>query len=147
MAMITRIASDGKPITMTDTVIGGKMKLGIIMPAMERDEARAGKTVTVEPFWAVTYDEHGYAVKCEHVGGEGKANRAITFINETVEPEYSACTAVSEDFVNYTIYDGKQNYIAKVNVATGETELNVGNKEDAELMARAQSYVDAFLGK
>lgn len=147
MAAITRIASDGKPITMTDTVIGGKMKRGIIMPAMERDEERAGKTVTVDPFWAVTYDENGYAVKCEHIGSDGKANRAVTFINEAVEPEYSACTAVSEDFVNYTIYDGKQNYIAKVNIATGETELNVGNKEDSELTARAQSYVDAFLGK
>lgn len=147
MAAITRIASDGKPITMTDTVIGGKMKLCTIMPAMERDEDRAGKMVTVKPFWAVTYDENGYAVKCERIGNDVGVKRTITFINEAVEPEYSACTAVSDDFVNYTIYDGKQNFIAKVNVATGETELNVGNKEDADLTARAQSYVEAFLGK
>ena len=45
----------------------------------------------------------------------------------------------------YTLYDGKQNYVAKVNVASGVAELNVGNKNDKELVALMQSYVDAFM--
>ena len=55
------------------------------------------------------------------------------------------CTAVSDDSVIYTLYDGKQNYVAKVNVASGAVDLNVGNKNDKDLVALMQSYVDAFM--
>ena len=52
---------------------------------------------------------------------------------------------MSDDSVIYTLYDGKQNYVAKVNVASGAAELNVGNKNDKDLVALMQSYVDAFM--
>ena len=57
-------------------------------------------------------------------------------------PDY---TAINDDKVIYTLYDGKQNYVAKVNVASGAVELNVGNKNDKDLVALMQSYVDAFM--
>ena len=36
-------------------------------------------------------------------------------------------------------------YVAKVNIASGMADLNVGNKNDKELVALMQSYVDAFM--
>ena len=35
--------------------------------------------------------------------------------------------------------------VAKVNVASGMVDLNVGNKNDKELVVLMQSYVDAFM--
>ena len=52
---------------------------------------------------------------------------------------------MSDDSVIYTLYDGKQNYVAKVNVASGAVDLNVGNKNDKDLVSLMQSYVDAFM--
>ena len=63
----------------------------------------------------------------------------------TANDGWKDCTAVSDDSVIYTLYDGKQNYVAKVNIASGAAELNVGNKNDKELVALMQSYVDAFM--
>lgn len=45
------------------------------------------------------------------------------------------CTVMNDDKVIYTLYDGKQNYVAKVNITSGTIELNVGNKNDKELVA------------
>ena len=144
MAIFTRIASDGKPIEMTDR--DGKTKLSIIKPTMARDISRAGKTVEVQPCWKVEYDENGYAVKCINVGGNVKAPaRNLAFRNEAVKEGWKDCVASSDDGVEFTLYDGKQNYVAKVNIVTGEQTLNVGDSNDKELVALMQSYVNAFL--
>lgn len=64
------IASDGKPIEVTDIPYGltekAGIKNGIMKPTMKRDMERAGKTVDVL-CWRVTYDEDGYAVKCRKI--------------------------------------------------------------------------------
>lgn len=144
MAIFTRIASDGKPIEMTDR--DGKTKLSIIKPTMARDISRAGKTVEVQPCWKVEYDENGYAVKCINVGGNVKAPaRNLAFRNEAVKEGWKDCVASSDDGAEFTLYDGKQNYVAKVNIVTGEQTLNVGDSNDKELVALMQSYVNAFL--
>lgn len=144
MAIFTRIASDGKPIEMTDR--DGKTKLSIIKPTMARDISRAGKTVKVQPCWEVEYDENGYAVKCTNVGGNVKAPaRNLAFRNEAVKEGWKDCVASSDDGAEFTLYDGKQNYVAKVNIVTGEQTLNVGDSNDKELVALMQSYVNAFL--
>lgn len=61
------IASDGKPIEVTDIPYGltekDGIKNGIVKPTMKRDISRAGTEVDVL-CWRVTYDEDGYAVKC-----------------------------------------------------------------------------------
>lgn len=147
MAIFTRIASDGKPIEMTDrTYPDGKTKLSIIKPTMARDISRAGKTVKVQPCWEVEYDENGYAVKCTNVGGNVKAPKLnMAFRNEAADEGWKDCTAHSDDGAEFTLYDGKQNYVAKVNIITGEQTLNVGNPNDKELVALMQSYVNAFL--
>ena len=147
MAIFTRIASDGKPIEMTDrTFPDGKTKLSIIKPTMARDISRAGKTVKVQPCWEVEYDEHGYAVKCSNVGGNVKAPaRNLAFHNEKADEGWKDCTASSDDGVEFTLYDGKQNYVAKVNIVTGEQTLNAGDPNNKELVALMQSYVNAFL--
>lgn len=147
MAIFTRIASDGKPIEMTDrTYPDGKTKLSIIKPTMARDISRAGKTVKVQPCWEVEYDENGYAVKCTNVGGNVKAPaRNLAFRNEAVKEGWKDCVASSDDGAEFTLYDGKQNYVAKVNIVTGEQTLNVDDSNDKELVALMQSYVNAFL--
>ena len=146
MATYKRIASDGRPIEVTDTTPDGKTKLSIIAPTMERDISRANTTITVDPCWELVYDANGYCVKCTNIGGKVKAPKtSTTFRNEKANEGWKDCTAVSDDSVIYTLYDGKQNYVAKVNVASGAAELNVGNKNDKELVALMQSYVDAFM--
>ena len=145
MAIFTRIASDGKPIEMTDVNNTG-MKLSVVAPTMARDISRAGKTIKVQPCWEVEYDENGYAVKCTNVGGNVKAPaRNLAFRNEAVKEGWKDCVASSDDGAEFTLYDGKQNYVAKVNIVTGEQTLNVGNSNDKELVALMQSYVNAFL--
>lgn len=148
MSKLTRIASDGKPVTLTDTTPDGKTKLFLIAPTMERDITRANTTITVDPCWELVYDANGYCVKCTNIGGKVKAPKTSTaFRNEKANEGWKDCTAVSDDSVIYTLYDGKQNYVAKVNVASGTVELNVGDKNDKELVALMQSYADAFLGQ
>ena len=50
MAILTRIASDGMPIEMTDcTMDKSHTKLAIIAPTYKRYPERAGKTITVDP--------------------------------------------------------------------------------------------------
>ena len=89
---------------------------------------------------------NGYCVKCTNIGGKVKVPKtSTTFRNEKANEGWKDCTAVSDDSVIYTLYDGKQNYVAKVNVASGAVELNVGNKNDKELVALMQSYADAFI--
>ena len=146
MSKVPRIASDGKPVTLTDTTPDGKPKLSLIAPTMERDIARANTTITVDPCWELVYDANGYCVKCTNIGGKVKVpGTCIAFRNEKADEGWKDCTAMSDDKVIYTLYDGKQNYVAKVNVASGTVELNVGNKNDKELVALMQSYVDAFM--
>lgn len=146
MSKLTRIASDGKPVAMTDTTPNGKTKLSIIAPTMERDISRANTTITVDPCWELIYDANGYCVKCTNIGGEVKAPRIrTTFINEKADESHKNCTAMSDDGIIYTLYDGKQNFIAKANIASGTVELNAGNKNDKDLIALMQSYTDAFM--
>ncbi len=63
----TRIASDGKPIEVTDIPYGLSEKAGIRnsikQPVMRRDLERAGTEVYVAPCYKLTYDEDGYCVK------------------------------------------------------------------------------------
>ena len=63
----TRIASDGKPIEVTDIPSGLSEKAGvknsIVQPIMRRDLERAGTEIYVLPHYKLTYDEDGYCVK------------------------------------------------------------------------------------
>ena len=63
----TRIASDGKPIDVTDTPYGlsesAGIKNSIKQPVMRRDLERAGTEIYVLPQYKLTYDEDGYCVK------------------------------------------------------------------------------------
>ena len=65
----TRIASDGKPIEVTDTPYGlsenSGVKNSIVQPVMARDLSRAGTEIYVLPQYKLTYDEDGYCVKQE----------------------------------------------------------------------------------
>lgn len=67
MATATRIASDGKPIEVTDIPYGLSEKAGIRnsikLPVMARDISRAGTEIYVLPQYKLTYDEDGYCVK------------------------------------------------------------------------------------
>ena len=63
----TRIASDGKPIKVTDMPYGLSENSGIRnsikQPVMARDISRAGTEIYVLPQYKLTYDEDGYCVK------------------------------------------------------------------------------------
>ena len=65
----TRIASDGRPIEVTDTPAGlsesAGVKNSIKQPVMARDISRAGTEIYVAPCYKLTYDEDGYCVKQE----------------------------------------------------------------------------------
>ena len=67
MATYKRIASDGKPIEVTDIPYGlsesAGIKNSIVQPVMARDLSRAGTEVYVAPRYKLTYDEDGYCVK------------------------------------------------------------------------------------
>ena len=69
MATYKRIASDGKPIEVTDTPAGLSENSGvnnsIVQPVMARDISRAGTEIYVLPQYKLTYDEDGYCVKKE----------------------------------------------------------------------------------
>ena len=69
MATYKRIASDGKPIEVTDTPYGlsesAGVKNSIVQPVMRRDLERAGTEIYVAPRYKLTYDENGYCVKQE----------------------------------------------------------------------------------
>ena len=65
----TRIASDGKPIEVTDIPAGlsehSGVKNSIVQPVMARDISRAGTEIYVLPHYKLTYDVDGYCVKQE----------------------------------------------------------------------------------
>ena len=67
MATYKRIASDGRPIEVTDIPAGlsenSGVKNSIVQPVMARDLSRAGTEVYVAPCYKLTYDEDGYCVK------------------------------------------------------------------------------------
>lgn len=69
MATYKRIASDGKPIEVTDIPYGLRensgIKNGIKQPVMARDLSRAGTEIYVLPQYKLTYDENGYCIKKE----------------------------------------------------------------------------------
>ena len=69
MATYKRIASDGKPIEVTDTPASlsesAGVKNSIKQPVMRRDLERAGTEIYVLPQYKLTYDEDGYCVKKE----------------------------------------------------------------------------------
>ena len=69
MATYKRIASDGKPIEVTDIPSGLSENSGIRnsikQPVMRRDLERAGTEIYVLPQYKLTYDEDGYCVKQE----------------------------------------------------------------------------------
>lgn len=67
MATYKRIASDGKPIKVTDIPAGlsenSGVKNSIVQPVMARDLSRAGTEIYVTPRYKLTYDADGYCVK------------------------------------------------------------------------------------
>lgn len=67
MATYKRIASDVRPIEVTDIPAGmsenSGVKNSIVQPVMARDLSRAGTEVYVAPCYKLTYDENGYCVK------------------------------------------------------------------------------------
>jgi hypothetical protein len=67
MATYKRIASDGKPIEVTDMPYGlsenSGIRTSIKQPVMARDISRAGTEIYVLPQYKLTYDENGYCVK------------------------------------------------------------------------------------
>ena len=67
MATYKRIASDGRPIEVTDMPYGlsenSGIRTSIKQPVMARDISRAGTEIYVAPFYKLTYDEDGYCVK------------------------------------------------------------------------------------
>ena len=69
MATYKRIASDGKPIEVTDMPYGlsenSGIRTSIKQPVMARDISRAGTEIYVLPQYKLTYDENGYCVKKE----------------------------------------------------------------------------------
>ena len=69
MATYKRIASDGKPIDVTDMPYGlsenSGIRTSIKQPVMARDISRAGTEIYVLPQYKLTYDEDGYCVKKE----------------------------------------------------------------------------------
>ena len=80
MATYKRIASDGRPIEVTDIPYGLSEKAGIRnsikQPVMARDISRAGTEIFVLPQYKLTYDADGYCVKTEkcHIPEEIAAN-------------------------------------------------------------------------
>ena len=56
---IYKIASDGKPIRFSSKIPGSNAVYSSAVPVMNRDESRAGTTITVDS-WKLTYDERGY---------------------------------------------------------------------------------------
>ena len=69
MATYKRIASDVRPIEVTDIPAGmsenSGVKNSIVQPVMARDISRAGTEIYVLPQYKLTYDEDGYCVKQE----------------------------------------------------------------------------------
>ena len=69
MATYKRIASDGKPIEVTNMPYGlsenSGIRTSIKQPVMARDISRAGTEIYVLPQYKLTYDEDGYCVKKE----------------------------------------------------------------------------------
>ena len=69
MATYKRIASDGKPIEVTDSPYGlsesAGIKNSIKQPVMRRDLERTGTEIYVLPQYKLTYDANGYCVKKE----------------------------------------------------------------------------------
>lgn len=155
MSILTRIASDGMPIEMTDcTMDASHTKLSIIAPTYKRYPERAGKTITVDPCWEITYDGLGYFVSMKNTGGHVSVPKYnFAFVNDFVGDEivsvigtyYKNSTASSDDGVLWTIYDGATNYVCRVNVVTKEIVPNVGDLSNKGLVDRMTSYGEAFL--
>ena len=155
MSILTRIASDGMPIEMTDcTMDKSHTKLSVIAPTYKRYPDRAGKTITVDPCWEITYDDRGYFVFMKNTGGHVSVPKHnFAFVNEAVGDEevpsmgtfYKDCTASSDDGILFTVYDGATNFVCKVNVITNEIIPNVGDLSDKCLVDRMTSYGEAFL--
>ena len=153
MAILTRIASDGMPIEMTDcTMDKAHTKLAIIAPTYKRYPERAGKTITVDPCWEITYDDRGYFASMKNTGGKVAAPKHnFAFINEAagdvpgMDVYYKDCTASSDDGILFTIYDGATNFVCLANTVTKEVVPNVGDPTDKKHVEYMSSYGEAFL--
>lgn len=155
MAILTRIASDGMPIEMTDcTMDKSHTKLAIIAPTYKRYPERAGKTITVDPCWEITYDDRGYFASMKNTGGKVVTPKHnFAFVNEAagdvkvpgVGTYYKDCTASSDDGILFTIYDGATNYVCLANTVTKEVIPNVGDPSDKKHVEYMCSCGEAFL--
>lgn len=155
MSILTRIASDGMPIEMTDcTMDKSHTKLSVIAPTYKRYPERAGKTITVDPYWEITYDDRGYFAFMKNTSGHIYAPvHNFAFVNEAAGDKevpamgtfYKDSTASSDDGILWTVYDGATNFVCKVNVITKEIIPNVGDLTDKDHVSYMSSYGEAFL--
>ena len=114
MSILTRIASDGMPIEMTDcTMDKSNTKLSVIAPTYKRYPDRAGKTISVDPCWEITYDNRGYFAFMKNTGGHVSApNHNFAFVNEAAGDKevpamgtfYKDCTASSDQYTGFPVY-------------------------------------------
>lgn len=146
MAIRNRIASDGMPIAMTDSDYRG-VKLSIIYPANVCYPERAGKTITVDPCWRITYNEKGYKEKVENMSGTpaGPA-RSITFVNEAVKNEgdllFQNGYASSDDGAIWAVFDGAGNLMGHFDLTQDEPMYELTG--DEALVERKMSFYYAF---
>lgn len=155
MSILTRIASDGMPIEMTDcTMDKSHTKLSLIFPAGKRYPERAGKTITVDPCWEITYDDRGYQCRIMNIGGHvAPSDHRFAFVNEAAgdvkvpgsDIYYKDCTSSSDDGILWTIYDGATNYVCLANTVTKEVIPNIGDSTDKKHIEYMTSYGEAFL--
>ena len=155
MAILTRIASDGMPIEMTDcTMDKAHTKLAVIAPTYKSYPERAGKTITVDPCWEITYDDRGYFASMKNTGGKVAAPKHnFAFVNAAagdvkvpgMDVYYKDCTASSDDGILFTIYDGATNFVCLANIVTEEVIPNAGDPTDKKHVEYMSSYGEAFL--
>ena len=87
----------------------------------------------------------------KHTSGYGIVD-SVSFTNtgwnsswgetSNIGTKYRDASAISNDGVNYTLYDGAGNSVAFINTKTGETKLNAGG--NAQVATMSQTFVDAF---
>ena len=64
------LASDGEPYEFRHDTIPGGASTRISMPVREKDERRAGKTITVGPpynRWEILFNENGYIMHMRRI--------------------------------------------------------------------------------
>lgn len=64
------LASDGKPYEFRHDTIPGGVSTSISMPVRQKDEDRAGQTITVGPeynCWEISFNDNGYILSMKNL--------------------------------------------------------------------------------